>query len=354
MPMRLTDLSQLRDLPFDQVIDVRSPAEFAEDRVPGAINLPALSNDERARVGTIYVQDSPFQARKIGAALVSRNMARHIEEVLADKPRDYRPLVYCWRGGQRSGSVAIILQQIGWRAETIDGGYRSYRRLVQNAMHGAAWPGKVMILDGNTGTAKTVILSLLKDAGHQVLDLEALACHRGSIFGGVAGGQPAQKGFESDLAMAMTALDPARPLIVEAESSKIGDLNLPPAIWAAMKDAPRVEIRAPMEARRRYLLQSYGDISADRARLADLVAALSTRHSGERIATWQQHVAQGDDGALVEGLLTHHYDPRYARQRARWVDAARCLSVDLPDLSGTALAAELPRIAAAIDGASAL
>ena len=348
MPLHLTHLDHLRDLPFDQVIDVRSPAEFAEDHIPGAINLPALSNDERARVGTIYVQDSPFQARKIGAALVSRNMARHIEEVLADKPRDYRPLVYCWRGGQRSGAVAIILQQIGWRAETIDGGYRAYRRLVQTALHGAAWPGPVVVLDGNTGTAKTAILQMLRDTGHQVLDLEALARHRGSIFGGVEGGQPAQKGFESALAQAMRDLDPTRVVVVEAESSKVGDLNLPPAIWAAMKDAPRVEVAAPMAARRRYLVDTYVDITAQPARLQALISALAPRHSAERIALWQAQARAGAFGDLVEGLLSHHYDPRYARQRARWVDDARHEQVALSGLDAGALTQHLPQIAAAI------
>ena len=189
MPYQLNSLSDLSALPFDTVIDVRSPAEFAEDHIPGAINLPVLDNDERARVGTIYVQDSPFEARKIGAALVARNAAKHIEERLMDHDRDWKPLIYCWRGGQRSGSFATILKQVGWRAKVVEGGYRSYRRLVKQAVYDTPFTAPVTLLDGNTGSAKTEILTLLQARGVQVIDLEGLANHRGSLFGAMAGGQ---------------------------------------------------------------------------------------------------------------------------------------------------------------------
>ncbi|MEP1254329.1 MAG: tRNA 2-selenouridine(34) synthase MnmH, partial [Alphaproteobacteria bacterium] len=182
MPIELTSLADLANLPFDDVIDVRSPAEFAQDHIPGAINLHALSNEERARVGTIYVQQDPFLARKIGAALVSRNVANHLEGPLSDRDGGWRPLVYCWRGGQRSGSVAIILKQIGWRTDTIAGGYQHYRRLVARAVYDAPMPAPVVVIDGGTGTAKTRLLSHLAQQGAQVIDLEAMAEHRGSLF----------------------------------------------------------------------------------------------------------------------------------------------------------------------------
>ena len=230
MALTLSSLEALDTLPFDTVIDARSPAEYAEDHLPGAINLPVLSNEERARVGTIYTQESPFRARRVGGALVARNVAAHIEAALADKPKTWRPLVYCWRGGQRSGAFSLILRQVGWAAETIEGGWRAYRRLVQHALYQAPWPAPVVLLDGNTGTAKTDMLALLAARGVQVLDLEGLANHRGSLFGAMAGGQPAQKGFESALAHARARLDPARPVVIEAESSKIGQLLLPPGL----------------------------------------------------------------------------------------------------------------------------
>ncbi|MFN5828613.1 MAG: tRNA 2-selenouridine(34) synthase MnmH, partial [Rhodobacterales bacterium] len=222
MAVTLASLTQVAALGFDDVIDVRAPAEWAEDHIPGAVNLPVLDDAERARVGTIYKRENPFRARKVGAALVARNAAAHLEGPLADKPGGWRPLVYCWRGGQRSGSFASILSQIGWRVETVAGGYKTYRSLVVQALYDAPVPSRVIVLDGNTGTAKTELLALMAERGVQVIDLEGLANHRGSLFGGRAGGQPSQKGFESRLAMALAALDPTRPLVVEAESSKIG------------------------------------------------------------------------------------------------------------------------------------
>ena len=317
MRYALTALSQLSDLPFDTVVDVRSPAEFAEDHLPGAINLPVLDDDERARVGTIYVQESAFRARKIGAALVARNAARHLEQSLMDKPGGWRVLVYCWRGGQRSGSFASILDQVGWRVGIVEGGYRSYRRLVKELLYDRGFPAPVVLLDGNTGTAKTDILARLARRGLQVIDLEGLANHRGSLFGGRAGGQPSQKAFEGALAQALLALDPARPVLVEAESSKIGERMVPPGLWAAMKVAPRLEIQAPLEARARYLARAYADVAEDPARLAATLRHLRPFHPAERIGEWHDLAAAGAMEALAAGLMQHHYDSRYAKGRAR-------------------------------------
>nr|MCU0909115.1 tRNA 2-selenouridine(34) synthase MnmH [Paracoccaceae bacterium] len=263
MPVTLSSLSDLRALPFDTVIDVRSPAEFAEDHIPGAISLPVLSDAERARVGTIYKQDAPFAARKIGAALVARNAATHLEGPLAAMPGGWRPLVYCWRGGQRSGSFAAILREIGWRVDTIVGGYKTWRRLVLTAMHAPALQHRLVVLDGFTGTAKTALLPRLAALGVQVVDLEALAAHRGSLLGAVDRAQPSQKAWEGALALALAALDPARPVVVEAESSRIGNLSVPPAVWASMRTAPRIEIAAPVAARADYLARAYADLTAD-------------------------------------------------------------------------------------------
>ncbi|MDJ0627008.1 MAG: tRNA 2-selenouridine(34) synthase MnmH [Rhodobacter sp.] len=317
MPRRFSSLSDFYDTPYDTVIDVRSPAEYAEDHVPGAVSLPVLSNEERARVGTIYTQDSPFKARKIGAALVARNAAAHIEGPLAGFDGGWQPLVYCWRGGQRSASFAAILAQIGWRAETVEGGYRSYRRLVVTAMHETALPHPVVMLDGNTGTAKTELLGLLAVRGVQTVDLEGLAAHRGSLFGGLAGGQPSQKAFEGALARAFAGLDPARPVVLEAESSKVGDLLVPPAVWAAMREAPRIRISAPLPARARYLAAAYADVTADPVLLRDRLAQLTPYHGRAQVALWQAQAAAGEHVALAGELMAAHYDPRYAKARAR-------------------------------------
>jgi tRNA 2-selenouridine synthase len=332
MAITLTSLSDLGTLGFDEIIDVRSPAEWHEDHIPGAINLPALDNAERARVGTIYTQESPFKARKIGAALVARNAARHLEGALADKPGGWRPLVYCWRGGQRSGSFASILAQIGWRVDTIQGGYKAYRSLVVKAVYEAPVVARVVLIDGNTGSAKTELLHLLAARGVQTIDLEGLANHRGSLFGHRAGGQPSQKAFEGRLAAAYLSLDPTRPLVVEAESSKVGDLALPPPLWKAMRAAPRLSIVAPRAARGRYLTRAYADLTADPAELARVIDLLRPQHAAERIEHWQGLAAAGAHETLAAELMEHHYDPRYAKQRARTA-AAGSEEFATPDLT---------------------
>ncbi|MBL9055924.1 MAG: tRNA 2-selenouridine(34) synthase MnmH [Rhodobacteraceae bacterium] len=338
MAITLTHLTELARHGFDDIIDVRAPLEFAEDHLPGAISLPVLDDEERARVGTIYKQVNPFTARKLGAALVARNAARHLLDSLADKPGGWRPLVYCWRGGQRSGSFATILSQIGWRVETLAGGYKAWRGLVVRALYEAPFPAPLVVLDGNTGTAKTDILNLLPARGVQVIDLEGLANHRGSLFGAV-GPQPAQRGFEGRLAMAMAALDPARPVVVEAESAKVGNLRLPPNLWKAMLAAPRVALSAPLAARADYLTRAYGDLTGDIPRLTALIDQLRPLHSADRIAEWQVLAASGGFAALAEGLMAQHYDPRYGRHRARMaeplarIEAGGLTPADLPALA---------------------
>ena len=316
MAVKLERLADVLALDFDEIIDVRSPSEWAEDHVPGAVSLPVLDDDERARVGTIYKQVSPFSARKIGAALVAKNAAAHLEGPLAEKPGGWRPLVYCWRGGQRSGSFASILAQIGWRVEVLQGGYKAWRRLVVDALYNDPFPFRLVVLDGNTGSAKTEVLNLLPARGVQVIDLEGLANHRGSLFGSM-GEQPSQKAFEGRLALALARLDPSRPVVVEAESAKVGDCRLPPKLWRAMVEAPRVAIEAPRRARAGYLLRAYADLVADVARLDGVVASLALAHPREVIAEWRAMVAEGRFVDLAEGLMERHYDPRYGKHRAR-------------------------------------
>lgn len=314
MVFRVTSLTDLLDHGRDMLIDVRSPAEFAEDHVPGAVNLPALSDEERARVGTIYVQDEPFRARKIGAALVARNAAAHLEGPLAEMPGGWRPLVYCWRGGQRSGSFASILSQIGWRAETVEGGYRAWRRAVVGRLYDDEWPGRVALLDGYTGSGKTDLLARVAARGGQVLDLEAMAGHRGSLFGHV-GEQPSQKWFETQLAVASLGLDPTRPLLIEAESSKIGERLIPPALWKAMRAAPRIAVSAPLPARVGYTLVAYSDFAEDSERLDATITTLKPLVGGEAVARWRTLAEEGDLWTLVTELMERHYDPRYANSR---------------------------------------
>jgi tRNA 2-selenouridine synthase len=340
--------------PFDMLIDVRSPAEFAEDHVPGAVNLPVLSNEERAEVGTIYVQQSRFLARKIGAALIARNVAHHLETALADRNGSFRPLIYCWRGGQRSGAMATILSQVGWRTALLSGGYRTYRRHVTARLYDEPLAIRPVLLDGPTGCGKTELLARVAERGVQVLDLEGLAEHRGSLFGGLGRPQPSQKLFESRLLAALDALDPARPVLVEAESSKVGERMVPPSLWQAMAAAPRINVTAPAEARARYLVQTYREVIADRAALEDAFARLPTHPGRKRLADWRALADAGDFEALALAVMELHYDPAYARASRR-DDRPRLGVVTLGDLGPEALdaaAAEIARLA--IDVAAAL
>ncbi|MBL3673274.1 tRNA 2-selenouridine(34) synthase MnmH [Paracoccus sp. KCTC 42845] len=342
LALTLTGLSDPALAGFDDIIDVRSPAEYAEDHLPGAINLPVLNDAERARVGTIYKQVSPFDARKIGGALVAANAARHIAGPLADRDGSWRGLVYCWRGGQRSGSFATILAQIGWRVDRVDGGYKAWRGLVVDRVQNRPVPAPVIVLDGNTGSAKTAILARLARRGWQVIDLEGLANHRGSLFGGRAGGQPSQKLFESRLALALEALDPARPVLVEAESSRIGALTVPKTMWQAICAAPRLRLEVPVGARAAYTAAGYADMVDDPARVRAIVDALSPLHPGDRIGGWRAAVAAGDWRGLAEGLLRDHYDLRYLKHRLRYAERERAVVAldDLRDLDAAAARVE--------------
>lgn len=303
---------------FDLVIDVRSPSEFAVDHLPGAVNLPVLTDAERAEVGTIYVQDSRFKARRLGGAYVARNVARHLEEALSDREGGFAPLIYCWRGGMRSNAMATILSHVGWRTTVLEGGYRTYRREVTARLYDQPLALDFLLLDGHTGSAKTEMLGRMAARGVQTLDLEGLAQHRGSLFGGLVGQpQPSQKLFETRLLQALDALDPSRPVVAEAESSKIGDRMIPPALWTRLSLAPVVELEAEPDCRARYLVEAYGDMIADRARLEAALDRMPVSPSPARRAAWQAMIEAGAFADLAQAVMALHYDPAYDRSRKK-------------------------------------
>lgn len=330
------DLSPAGRALFDAIVDVRSPAEFAEDRIPGAINLPVLSDDERAEVGTIYKQESKFLARRIGAAHVARNVAGHLQGPLADKGPRFRPLLYCWRGGMRSNAMATILSQIGWRVGVLEGGYKTWRRTVIAALHEPGAPLKLVLLDGQTGAAKSEILRRVAAHGAQALDLEGLAAHRGSAFGTLpCTEQPTQKYFESQILDALSRLDPARPIVVEAESNRIGQLQIPARLWAAMRTAGRIEISAPAQTRAAYLVETYADAVAAPGAIESALEKLAPFHPKTRLEEWRGMAEAKNFWSLTEALIRFHYDPRYARARARRGDApSAVIRLDRLDAEG--------------------
>lgn len=317
-PHVIEDLSAASLAAFDAVIDVRSPSEFAEDHLPGAVNLPVLDDAERALVGETYVQHSPFLARRMGAALVARNSARHLETALGDCDRAWRPLVYCWRGGMRSGAFAHILSSVGWRTSVVRDGYRRWRReVVSNLTHDRPF-FEVILIDGQTGAGKTDVIRALMEAGAQAIDLEGLAAHRGSAFGGVAQApQPAQKLFESRLWTILRTFDPRRPVFVEAESSLIGRLRTPRNLWSAMKAAVRIEVSAPAPLRIERILSDYLDVSGSIFAVEEAIERLRPFHPRPVVDGWRALAASGDFRTLASELVERHYDPGYESARRR-------------------------------------
>jgi len=336
------------DLPaFSVLIDVRSPAEFALDHIPGAINCPVLDDDERRIVGTTYVQVSAFEARKIGGAMVARNIARHLETLFRDQPRDWRPLLYCWRGGMRSGSFVSWLRLVGWDAQQLKGGYKAWRAHVIGELAARAPQLPLRVLCGPTGSAKTRVLQALAAQGEQVLDLEALAAHRGSVLGDVPGTvQPSQKGFETQLLHALSGLDPQRRIWVEAESRRIGRLTVPEPLLQRLRASPVVEIVATREARLAYLLRDYAWLGDDPQRLADKLGGLRELLPKDTLAQWQAWALQRELPPLFEALMAEHYDPLYARSQGRQLERlGQAQRVEADDLSPDGVVALARRIA---------
>ena len=303
---------------FSAVIDARSEAEFAEDRLPGALNWPTLNDEERHRIGTLYVQDSPFEARKRGAAIAAANIARHIERELIDTPRSWQPLVYCWRGGKRSGSLALVLDQIGFKVTLIEGGYKAFRTAVLADLPQQARRHHYRVVCGPTGSGKTRLLQALERAGAQVLDLEDLACHRSSVLGPVPGqAQPGQKRFETLVWDKLRLFDPARPVFIESESKKVGNLAVPQALIEAMRASPCLDLQLPDDERVKLLLEDYAFFVSDPALFCERLGALATLRGKAVVEGWQAQVRSGGFEPVVRELLLNHYDPGYAASIAR-------------------------------------
>ncbi len=303
---------------YDMIIDVRSPAEFADDHLPGAVNLPVLDNDQRAKIGTIHKKISPFAAKRAGAALIAENIARHISSVLKDTDCNFRPLVYCWRGGQRSGAIARVFSEIGWQTDLVDNGYKRYRKQVLDGLDSLPKRLNLVVLRGRTGLAKTYILRAALAKGAQVIDLEALANHRGSLLGKEPDAeQPPQRLFESHLHAVLCCLDRNRPVFIEAESNKVGQIHIPAALWAAMRGAASVVANSKIKHRVDFLCQDYAHIIAEPARLNPLLEWGVTRLGHDIVDGWRQLIAAGDWPSFVRAVLDDHYDPAYDKSAAQ-------------------------------------
>ena len=335
--LQLSGLSQ-----FDSIIDVRSPAEFAIDHIPGAINCPVLSDEERIEVGTIYHQESPFAAKKVGARLIAQNIAHHLEHQFAAQDKGWRPLIYCWRGGKRSQSMTHILRQIGWSAELLNGGYKQYRKWVVEYLQTEVANYSFRVISGSTGSAKSSILKKLGELGEQVLDLESLANHKGSVLGSL-GVQPSQKMFESLIFSQLQEFSAQRIVYVEAESKKIGLLQVPEALIQGMRQSPCIQIKASLDARIDYLISDYPYMMSNPELLIEKISCLKEIQGQEKIKEWIELINQKDWKTLIHALLAQHYDVLYKKSQSgnyQGYQTATVIETDSLDPGAVALIAK--------------
>ena len=297
---------------YSAIIDARTEDEFALDHLPGAQNWPSLSNAERIVIGTMYKQEGPFEAKKKGAGLVAANISKHIENHVLDLPKDWQPLVYCWRGGKRSGSLALILGQIGFKVSIIEGGYKAFRSAMVDAIPPLAESLSWRVICGPTGSGKTRLLHCLKEQGAQVLDLEGLANHRSSVLGIIPGqAQPSQKHFDTLLWDALRNMDPTKPVFVESESRKVGNLAVPESLILSMRASPCYQLELSDEERVKLLLEDYDFFVKDPALFSKRLDALVAIRGKQVVEDWQALIAAGSMEDVVRDLLKLHYDPTY-------------------------------------------
>ena len=303
---------------FSAIIDARSENEYALDHLPGAVNWPSLNNEERIRIGTMYKQVSAFEAQKHGAALVAANIARHIQREVLDLPKHWQPLIYCWRGGKRSGSLSMVLGQIGFKVHLIEGGYKAFRAALLADIPQRVAPMQFRVISGPTGSGKTRLLHALASEGAQVLDLEDLAQHRSSVLGHLPGQpQPSQKHFDTLIWQKLRSFDATRPVFVESESRKVGNVSIPESLMLAMRESPCYELQLSLDERVALLMEDYPFFVKDRDLFCHRLSALTSIRGKEVVHAWQQHVQDGRIEEVVRELLQLHYDPTYAASMKR-------------------------------------
>lgn len=316
--IRLPCLHQPFNHGMNEVIDVRTPEEYCEDHIPGAINLPVLTNDERHQVGSEYA-DNSFMARRMGASLISNNIGAIIRKHFFDKPKNYSCMIYCWRGGQRSKSIAMVLTLIGYDVKFLSGGYKTYRKEVMSQLSEIPSKFNYNVIGGMTGCGKTLLLDQLRKAGEQVLDLEGLANHKGSVLGITSEdeAQPSTKMFESRLLQQFHTFDPSLPVWVESEGRVIGNLQIPNCVFRHIESniLNLYTLQAPFPSRVMYLLSEYSYWTDNPLELKRNLERLS--HLNVPLKKWFRLIDENRFKEFVENILENHYDPSYRKSAGK-------------------------------------
>lgn len=332
------------------VIDARSPHEYAEDHIPGAVNLPVVDDAEYAEVGTKHKTDK-HAAYLIGVEYSLKNIASHIKPLISKYTPQDRFLVYCFRGGKRSRLWADNLRTIGFEVDVLAGGWKNYRRWVRAGLESLPRALTYRVLCGPTGCGKTRVLHELERQGHQVLELEGLASHRGSLLGALPGQpQPTQKLFDTMLLDTLRRFDPRRPVWLEAESKKIGNIQLPDALFEAMHVSPVVNIVAPMAERVTLWREDYPHFAADPVAMVRKLEPLKPLVGKDVLAEWMDFAVAGRVDELFESVMTKHYDPCYSRStRRNYGPKVGETTVELQSLARPALAETVRTLVAGVN-----
>lgn len=300
------------------LIDLRSPSEFHEATIPGAINVPLFDDEERARVGTIYKRENPAAARKLGLSIASAKLP-NLVDTIERVSRGKKVVVFCWRGGMRSRSLGVILDLMQIPVYQLAGGYKAYRKWVVEHLTPELLPEFLVVVHGLTGVGKTELLQALLQEGLPVIDLEKHANHRGSVFGGLGLGEPrSQKMFESLLLHDLQRYLHSRYIIVEAESRRIGNVLLPDFFKEAMVNSPyHVLTEGSMEKRVDRLLAEYYRGDVGREHLQESLQALKKWMSREQYGMMEELLRREDYRGLAEQLLRNYYDPLYEHSQKK-------------------------------------
>lgn len=287
------------------IIDVRTPKEFEQGHIPGAINIPLFSNEERVIIGTIYKQVGKQEAIHKGLEVVGPKMA-DLVTLAKNNAVNNTVYVHCWRGGMRSGSVAWLYELYGFKVFVLKGGYKAYRQAVLENLQTQA---PIRILGGRTGSGKTHILHQLKEKGQQIIDLEKLANHKGSAFGAIGENtQPTQEQFENELMSSLKKLNETQPVWFEDESRMIGKNMIPLKLWGQMRKAPVIYVDVPFESRITNLIDDYGKFPAQQ--LEESILKIAKRLGPEQTKLSIEALHNGDLKTVCEFCL-HYYDKTY-------------------------------------------